>query len=120
MAEQHELGKEGEALALAFLQSKGYEILEKNWLHGKEEVDIIAMKDGVVAMVEVKTRRTRFFGDPEVFVNKKKQRHLVSAADAYLQKNNMENEARFDIISVLVQDGKSRLNHITDAFYPTL
>ncbi|MCB0431294.1 MAG: YraN family protein [Flavobacteriales bacterium] len=120
MAEHNELGKQGEALALQHLQKEGYEVLEQNWVHGKEEVDIIARKGDWLVMVEVKARMTNAFGEPEAFVNRTKQRHLVSAANAYVEKEGIELETRFDIISVLFKGGTHQINHIEDAFYPTL
>ena len=64
MAEHNELGKIGEELAVDFLTEKGYEILETNWTFQKAEVDIIAQKGNVLAIVEVKTRSSSDFGSP--------------------------------------------------------
>ena len=58
MAEHNELGKKGEKLAIDFLLKNGYKILETNYRFLKAEVDIIAQKDEVLAVVEVKTRST--------------------------------------------------------------
>ena len=82
MAAHNELGKAGEQLAFDYLISKGYQIKERNWRYQKAEVDIIAQKGGVLAIVEVKTRSTRFFGDPQDFINSKKIKLLTSAIDA--------------------------------------
>lgn len=120
MAELHETGKQGEALAVAFLKSQGYHILETNWRSGNLEVDIIASKDQMLAIVEVKTRRTNHFGEPEEFVNRSKQKNLVKAANHYIISKNLDMEARFDIISILYNGAKHKIFHIQDAFYPTL
>ncbi len=120
MAEHNELGKKGEELAQRHLQSKGYKILKTNWHYGKEEIDIVATKDDVIAIVEVKTRQSNYYGDPEVFVTRRKQRFLVHAANAFIQQNNISEEARFDIISILVRPDQSIIKHLENAFYPTL
>jgi putative endonuclease len=76
MAEHNELGKKGEQLAIDFLIEKEYKILEKNYRFQKAEVDIIAQKDAVLAVVEVKTRSSNYFGNPQDFVNPKKNKTI--------------------------------------------
>ncbi len=120
MAELHETGKQGEAIAIAYLRKKGYEVLEANWFSDHLEVDIIARKDDLLVVIEVKTRRTSFFGEPEEFVSKSKQKMLIKAANHYLVKKDLDLEVRFDIIGVLFKGDKYQVNHIEDAFYPTL
>ena len=118
MAYHNELGKEGEALAVAHLESRGYEILERNFRYDRAEIDIIArLKQGEVVVVEVKTRNSSAFGDPQQFVYKSKIRQLVKAADGYLTLNGLEDEVRFDIIAVLKNSNKEEVTHIEDAFY---
>ena len=120
MAEQHDLGHEGEERAREYLRSKGYEILECNWRHGSEEIDIIAKEGNMLIVAEVKTRKSSYFGEPELAVNRKKQKIIVRAADAYIRRKGLDLEVRFDIISIIIGDGKYTINHIPDAFYPTL
>ena len=72
MAEHNELGKLGEELAVEFLRKNGYEILETNWTFQKAEIDIIAQKENILAVVEVKTRSSLEFGLPQDFVKPKK------------------------------------------------
>lgn len=120
MAEHNDLGKEGEEMALKHLRGLGYEILETNWRFGREEVDIIARDGMMLVIVEVKTRATNWFGEPEFTVNKAKQRILVRAAEAYILKNDINLETRFDIISVIISPQRKTVHHIEDAFYPTL
>ena len=72
MAEHNDLGKFGEELAVDFLEKNGYEILETNWVFDKAEIDIIAQKNGILAVVEVKTRSSLDFGLPQEFVKQKK------------------------------------------------
>ena len=121
MAEHNETGKEGEELAAKFLEQKGYRILETNWRFKNLEADIIAMQKNILVIVEVKTRKTNHFGEPEEFVDKKKQKNIIKAANAYIESKEIENEVRFDIVSVLVKgEQQAVINHIEDAFYPTL
>jgi putative endonuclease len=120
MAEHNDIGKAGESLAQKHLKDKGYTILETNWRHGKDEIDIIAVIDNFLVVVEVKTRQSNRLGEPEVSVNRDKQRFLVRAADAYVRRHNIDLETRFDIISILLKNEKASINHIVDAFYPTL
>jgi putative endonuclease len=120
MAESHELGISGEATASDFLAKKGYNILEKNWRHNKDEVYIIASKDEYLVIIEDKTRSTFYFGEPEIFVNKKKQGFMIRAANAYIMKKNIMLETRFDIISIVQSGDRVSIKHIEDAFYPTL
>lgn len=117
MAEHNDLGNIGEALAKSFLESAGYEVLATNWRYRKCEVDIVARDGDCIVIAEVKTRRTNFFGEPEEFVTRDKQRNLVEAASAYIVQKELDCEVRFDIISVLYNDGKHKIYHIKDAFY---
>ncbi len=120
MAEFHETGKKGETLAASHLINKGYSILEQNWCSGPNEIDIIAEKDGLLIIAEVKTRRTNYFGEPEEFVTKTKQKLLVKATNEYILKKKLNCEVRFDIVSVLYKDEKHVVYHIEDAFYPAI
>lgn len=120
MAESHELGRSGEETAYNFLINKGFTILEKNWRHNKDEVDLIAQDGDYLVIIEVKTRSTFYFGEPQIFVNKKKQGFIIRAANAYIMKNDIHLETRFDIISVVQSGDRVSIKHIEDAFYPTL
>jgi putative endonuclease len=118
MASHNDLGKKGESIAKAYLERKGYEILDENWCFKKAEVDLIAYLDSTIIFVEVKTRTGNFFGEPEDFVDDKKQQLLTLAANEYIHLMEHKDEIRFDIISVLfVNDNEYKLNHIEDAFW---
>ncbi|AXG68537.1 hypothetical protein KORDIASMS9_00752 [Kordia sp. SMS9] len=117
MAEHNELGIEGEKLAVSHLQKHHYKILETNYRFQKAEVDIIAQKGDTLAVVEVKTRTSADFGNPEEFVSKKKIKLLVKAVDQYINENDLDVEVRFDIIAILFQKKDVTINHIEDAFY---
>lgn len=116
MAIHNITGKEGEELARRYLEANDYLILETNWRIGHLEADIIAYKDNRIVFVEVKTRSSDIYGSPEEFVDYKKRKAYISLANAYIiQKKRME-EARFDIISVLMKNGKPQISHIINAF----
>lgn len=119
MAHNQTTGNYGEDLAVAFLQKKGYQVLERNWRHSRAEVDIIAEHKGMIVFVEVKTRRSQKFGLPEEAVTTKKQQQLVQAANAYLEAQEEALELRFDIVSIQLSTGKQPdILHFEDAFYP--
>lgn len=116
---QQEQGKKGELIALEYLKSKGYNILEQNWTSGHLEVDIIASTSDFIVIVEVKTRKSSTFGAPEDFVTKLKQRNLIRAASNYITKTGFTKEVRFDIISVIADGGVESVKHLEDAFKPS-
>lgn len=118
MAEHNETGKKGEDLANDYLLEKGYTVLERNWRFGQEEIDIIALKKNMLVVVEVKTRFSSTFGEPETFVTKQKQKHLIKAANAYIERKNLDYEVRFDIISIITGNNQHKINHLEDAFSP--
>ena len=117
MAEHNELGKLGEELAVDHLQKNGYDILETNWVYQKAEVDIIALKDNILAIVEVKTRSTADFGLPQEFVKPKKIQLLVKAVNEYIVINDLDTEVRFDIISICKEKDGFLIEHLEDAFF---
>ncbi len=120
MARHLELGRRGETLAKEFLEKLGYEILDENWTHGKCEVDLIAYKDRRIIFIEVKTRTSNSFGEPEDFVDMRKQKLLLEAADEYIYLMNHQGEVRFDIIAVLFTSTTNyKIKHIEDAFWPS-
>lgn len=119
MAHHNQFGRKGEELAKAFLEAADYEILEENWTFGKSEIDLIAFKDSRIIFIEVKTRSSNSYGDPEDFVLFPKKRQITRAADEYIHLMSHQGEVRFDIISILFNGGGQHvLNHIEDAFWP--
>lgn len=117
MAQHNELGKAGEKFAVDYLIADGYEILETNWFYDKAEVDIIAKKNSTLAIVEVKTRSSLEFGLPQDFVKPKKIQLLLKAVNAYVEKNELDVEVRFDIIAIHNDRGNFKVEHIPDAFF---
>jgi putative endonuclease len=120
MAEHNELGRFGELLAFTYLEKAGYRILEKNWSYGRAEVDLIAFFEKKLIFVEVKTRRSVDHGEPEDFVNWKKEKQMELASSVYIERKNHQGEIRFDIIAIVFENKELyKINHIEDAFWPT-
>jgi len=111
-------GKKGEDLATEFLLEEGYEILERNWHFKHIEVDIIARKADILVIAEVKTRTGNSYGEPYTAVDFRKQHCLIFAAERYLYGHNLDLEVRFDIISIIIDQGRTVLEHIKEAFHP--
>ena len=120
MADHNKLGKKGEEIALKYLKSNQYTIKETNWRFRKKEVDIIAEKDNLLVVVEVKTRTSEYFENPKEAVTRKKQKFIIQAADAYVQENEIDMETQFDIVAVTIINGQTNIEHIQDAFQPSL
>ena len=118
MALHNILGKRGEQLAVDYLLQKGYHIIATNWQEHKFEIDIIAQDKNELVMVEVKTRTTDFFGNPEEAVTSSKMKHLVEGANYYIETNEIDLECRFDVIGVVLNDTNQEIKHIQNAFYP--
>jgi len=117
MADHNETGKNGETIAVKYLQDKGYRILEQNWHNHHQEIDIIAANGNELVIVEVKCRTGKPLVEPYVAVNRNKQNQLIKAANAYIQRKNINMETRFDIISITLGNEIS-VDHIENAFYP--
>jgi putative endonuclease len=112
-------GAKGEDEAVDILVKKGYKILERNWVSGKLEIDIIATTGKYVVFVEVKTRHSNTYAEPWEAVNKKKQQHILRAAHYYIRKMTVQMEPRFDIISIISFPNKElHVDHFEDAFWP--
>jgi putative endonuclease len=120
MAAHNELGKAGEDAAVAYLEQNGYSILHRNWRKGHLELDIIAEKEGEVAIIEVKTRRNTDYNEPHEAVDWKKIRHIAKAANTYIRFFRIDNPVRFDIIAVVGLQAPFQITHIENAFYPPL
>ncbi|HUH25801.1 MAG TPA: YraN family protein [Flavobacterium sp.] len=116
MATHNDIGKQGEQLAKDFLSKNGYEILDCNYRYRKAEIDIIAQKGKILAIVEVKTRTSTDYGTPESFVHKKKINLILEATNAYVEEKNLDLEISLDIVSVVL--GKEiQIEHIENAYY---
>lgn len=117
--ERRSLGAQGEERAAALLTGRGWRIVARNARAGGVEIDLVAERGGVVAFVEVKTRRTRSLGPPELAVDARKQARLVRGAAAWLHehRDRRRRRARFDVIVCEVEaDGHWQLRHLEGAF----
>ncbi len=117
MAAHNELGEIGEAMAAEYLLKNGYEILERNYRYLKAEVDIIAQTGNTLCAVEVKTRSTPDFGNPQDFVKPKQIQLLVKAIDHYVSSKDLDVEVRFDIVAIIKNKSGTCLEHLENAFY---
>ncbi|MBO0323797.1 YraN family protein [Muricauda sp. CAU 1633] len=117
MGKHNEFGKQGEALAVAFLLNRGYEICAQNYRYLKAEIDIIARQGETVAIVEVKSRKMGFLEDISTTINAKKRKLLVLAADHYVLEMDLDVEVRFDVITVIQKGTDFEIDHLEDAFY---
>lgn len=113
------IGDEAETLACAYLEKKGWKILERNYFFDHAEIDIIARDtQAIIVFVEVKMRRNTQFGHPQEFVTEAKVQHVFNAAEAWIYANKMnEQPVRFDIIAILQEsENRPQITHITDAY----
>lgn len=113
------VGAWGEDEAVKLLQASGYAVMERNWQMGRYEVDIIAMKDDCIVFVEVKTRSSDDY-DPVLAVDARKQRRITASADAFLRAGDLPHKFRFDIIAITGTPECHTIEHIPDAYFPTL
>lgn len=110
---KRKLGIIGEKIAQDYLRNRGYEILETNFYTRRGEIDIIAQKDNCIAFIEVKTRTNLKYGTPAMAVNHVKKKHIKNVSKIFLAINKIkESEVRFDVIEVLIMNGKCKINHL--------
>lgn len=108
-------GKSGEDLAAKYLIGQGYKILHRNYVTTIGELDIVAAMDGLIVVVEVKTRLSLKYGEPAEAVGYHKIRKISQVAAQYIKKFRLYNHAvRFDVIEVYAED--KTVNHIIGAF----
>lgn len=119
MARHNDLGKWGESLAVDRLIEEGFSIIETNWRLGHLEIDIIARKDNMMVFAEVKTRSDNTI-DPLEAIDDRKRANMVRAADAFMRHTGKFYEARFDVFGITGTPDDYNMEHIPDAFYPTL
>jgi len=113
-----QIGDEAEELAAAFLESKGWLILDRNYFFEKAEVDIVAFDHTHIIFVEVKSRSNTYFGRPEDYVTPQKEKLVKKAAEAWVYERKMETAlVRFDVISIVQKNNEApAITHFEDAF----
>jgi putative endonuclease len=111
------LGEEGERIAASWLAQRGWRILDRRFRNGHRDLDLVAEREGLVAFVEVKTRRGKDFGHPVEAVNWRKQRELTRSAAVWIARyGSGEQTFRFDVVGVLMSDQGARIRHVENAF----
>ncbi len=108
------LGDFGEDITCEYLLEKGYKILARNFRFGRNEIDIIAENEKLIAFVEVKTRKNVVFGMPSEAVDKSKVEKIISVAQSWLENNPTEKEIRIDVSEVIatIVDGNPCFENI--------
>ena len=115
---RQQIGKRGEDLAAAYLEGQGMTILARNLRLGAHEIDILAREGETLVFVEVKTTRAASFGEPELWVDERKQRQMSEAADAYFFQQGIEEaECRFDVVAVTLAGSQPLIRHLPNAFW---
>lgn len=110
-------GQLGERIAARWLEARGWRIVARRFRNGRRDIDLVAARDETVAFVEVKARRGEAFGDPVEAVHWRKRRELSRSASVWVARHGRPEESyRFDVIGVLVGDGRVRVRHVEDAF----
>jgi putative endonuclease len=102
MALHNNMGRDSEELAAEWLKSHGYEVLHRNWRYSHYEIDILALKNKVLHIVEVKSRKASSQRYPEESVTKKKFKNLQKAADEFLFQNPGHRWIQYDILSIIL------------------
>jgi putative endonuclease len=118
MAEHNDKGREAEGLSAEYLSSRGFHILHRNWRYFHKEIDIVAEKDGQLIIVEVKSRFGKGRVTADELLTRGKQRFIVDAAEAYINKYKIEMETRFDLVVITFSGEGSSVEHIEEAFIP--
>ena len=120
MAKQNRIGKEGEEEACKYLTEKNYTVLDINWRWRHYELDIVASTGSELVIIEVKTRSGSYLLPPKEAVDRGKVKRLVAAADAYVQRFEIDKPVRFDIITLVKRETSYEIEHLEDAFYAPL
>jgi len=120
MAESHDLGRQGEDTAVAHLEKAGYKILNATGRLASLKLTSSRRIRNIPCLFEVKTRSVDFIMSPASAVTKEKQRSLILCADRYIQRYGVQKECRFDVITVISDGDAFKIEHIENAFYPTL
>ncbi len=111
------LGQAGEKAAAAFLATRGYQLLERNWRCRSGEVDIIAQNGPLLVFVEVRTRQSARYGTATESVDVRKQRKLRQLASIYMQHTSRQTEqVQFDVLAMMRNGEEWRIQHIEQAF----
>jgi|SRR5918997_242631 putative endonuclease len=117
MAEHLVLGRDGEDHAARLLERAGLRVVDRNWRCPQGELDLVATRGDLVVFCEVKTRRSRSWGEPSEAVHPRKQARIRRLAGRWLAEHRGRGRTvRFDVVSVVQGEGRVDVAHIPDAF----
>ncbi|MBU0984183.1 MAG: YraN family protein [candidate division Zixibacteria bacterium] len=106
-------GREFEEHAARFFTQQGFEVIERNWQAGHKEIDLVVRRGGLIVFVEVKAARSKNFGHPSEWIDRKKIDNLLSAARQYIEAHDITNcDLRFDVVTFF----QGKLEHYPGAF----
>ena len=113
LGQNWEVGRAGEEVAKKYLEDKGYKIIEQNYRTKYAEIDLVAQRDNVLILVEVRTKTDEKFGAPEETINKRKMRKLQMSALAYTSRIKWQGRYQIDAICLILDknNNSKRLNH---------
>jgi putative endonuclease len=110
-------GKRGEDIAVAYLKNRGYRIIERNYTCLFGEIDIVAKDGDTFVFVEVKSRKSEKFGDPQGAVGREKQKKISRISLTYLEEKHLYPcDARFDVVAIKMLPAGSIVELIQNAF----
>jgi len=114
-----QIGDEGEELATAYLESKGYTVLDRNYFFERAEVDIVARSEKCIIFAEVKVRSSTKFGSPEDFITEEKMENVYKAAEAWIYEYKMDGApVRFDVIAIVQNKNEAPdISHFKNVFW---
>jgi len=113
-------GELGERIAARWLERRGWRIIGRRFRSGRRDIDLVAEHDGIIAFIEVKARSGAAFGDPVEAVHRRKQRELAKSAQSWIDRHGRSGEAyRFDVVGILLTDGRVLVRHVPSAFQLT-
>ena len=115
------LGALGERIAERWLMRDGWQVVDRRWRSGRRDLDLVAVRENVVAFVEVKTRRTSWSGEPVEAVNWRKQRELTRSAQTWIDRRGLlvaprSAVYRFDVIGIVASRERVGVRHVPAAF----
>lgn len=114
-----EIGRRGEDIAAQYLLDAGFDLLHRNWRSGRYEIDIAAVKDGMLHIVEVKSRSDGGYSTPEEAMTAHKFRSLVKAAELYISSYGLDMDVQFDLIAVTYHgQGAAEVTYYPEVVYP--
>ncbi len=114
---RQKFGEKSESIAVNYLKKQGYKIIEQNYRTKLGEIDIIAKEKDIIAFIEVKSRKSKNFGNPKWAVTPKKQRTISMVALQYLKTTMQSNvKARFDVVSIISSNDNPSIEIIKNAF----